>query len=372
MERREPPPDDAEDPRLGRAAPAGPDRLALPGPTAPRPGGFAFDRSRSRMAIARLLVAVLAAYLASLGIRAAVIWLADQPAYQIPFREIRLDPPPPVWYRGGSEAFLQDVRRRAHMPDRISLLRLKEDELRVALQCNPWTEAVGTITYRPLGVTVQMDYHRPAALVEASSGHKYLLDRSATILPQDDLDVDVEVLVKQLGLMRITGDHLADPQDPQPGLRWESRAGVADLDPGNARIGAAARLAAFLVEKMRSIDLARAPGLHIESINPMDPHGRGLFLYNADKTIIILWGDAPSMVDSVDLEAEEKWAKLLEWSRSGKDLLLPTGDYWVVGSGGVYHQRISEQERAAYKQNAARIRRPKIDGSAIPAKDSGH
>jgi hypothetical protein len=315
-----------------------------------------------------LVVGILAAYLGSLGIRFAVAWLGAQSAYQIPFRDIRLDPPPPTWYRGGTEAFLQDVRRRKGMPETVSLLRLEEDQLRVAFKCCPWTEDVGTITYRPLGVTVQLDYHRPAALVEASSGRKYLvasLDGSAIILPQDDLAVDVETLVKQLDLVRINGDHLADPHDPQPGLPWKPRAGLADLHPGNSRIGDAARLAAFLVKKMGTLDLAREPHLHFQYVNPMDPKGRGLFLYNIEGTII-LWGAAPGREDLSGLDAEEKWSILAGWSRSGNVRSLPPGDYWAIQSGGLIHQKLTDEERAAW------LRRPKVDGSAIPAKDSGH
>src|SRR5690348_18368455 len=117
MEHREPPSVDAEDPRIRRAAPIGPERLALPPPDAPGSRRPRIDRARSAVAVVVLSLALLGSYLGILAIRAAVAWLGEQPAYQIPFREIQLDPPPPPWYRGGREAFLEHVRHRARMPE---------------------------------------------------------------------------------------------------------------------------------------------------------------------------------------------------------------------------------------------------------------
>src|SRR5262249_12705146 len=158
---------------------------------------------------------------------------------------------------------------------------------------------------------------RPVALVETSTTKStYLLNRKAILLPLRDVDLDE--LRRDHGLITIKGDDLADPLDPQDGLAWRLRAGIGDLAPGDDQIPAAAMLADFLLEKMRSIDRVKNPALDIRYINPIDRPGRGLrglFLWNAESTYI-LWGRAPGEDSAERLTAEEKWAKLCEWSRS--------------------------------------------------------
>ena len=170
------------------------------------------------------------------------------------------------------------------------------------------------VAYPPLGLTVQLAYRRPVALVETTTGEKYLVDGSGVILPQDDLDTDVATFVKQHGLIGIKGDGILRPARSEAGRRWKSMAGVHDAAPVNSRIPAAARLAGFLLEKARTIDKERQPEPEYPLINPMDPKGRGLFLKNAESTYI-LWGDAPGEENPGNPTAEEKWERLREWSK---------------------------------------------------------
>lgn len=363
MEHREPPPDGKEDSRIRSVAPAASDRHARPILSLPRPGQPFLTRPRARLGFALIVGVLIASYLAYLGARSARSWLSDQPAYQLPFRSIVLDPPPPSWYRGGAPGFLEDVRERASMPESIPLLQLKEAELQRAFQRSPWTEEVRTVIYPPLGATVRLAYRRPVALVETSKARRiYLVDREAVILPIDEVDLDE--LRCDRGLITIKGDDLAEPLDARPGLPWRPRAGLADLAPGNELIPAAARLADFLLEKLASIDRKANPALDIRYINPIDRGGRGLFLWNVEETYI-LWGKAPGEEGSDDLAAEEKWEKLCEWSRSTVDRRVPLGDYWKIGPAGVYHQQIEE------KGNSARRALPRRDGSTIPARGLG-
>lgn len=358
MEHREPPPAGAEGSRTRTVAPAHSGRPAGPVLGLPRPEPVAKGGRRPRLWLAILVGGLLGCYVAYLTARAARTWLGDQPAYQLPFRSIVLDPPPPSWYRGGSEAFLEDLRRRAGVPETISLLRLKPEELRRDFEQSPWTKKVEKITYRPLGVAVRLDYLRPVALVETASKKTYLVDRSAILLPLED--VDLNQLRPGRDLITIKSDGLEDPQDPRVGLPWKPRAGLADLAPGNDRIPAAAKLAEFLIEKKRSIDRASNPALDITYINPIDY--RGLFLWNAESHYI-LWGQAPGEEGSEGLDAEGKWEKLLDWNRSTPRRALPEGDFWKITPEGVIHRE--------YDSQAASAGRPRRDRATIPAKASG-
>ena len=369
MEHREPPPEDAEDPRIRRAAPSGPDRLALPAPDSPPTGRPAIDPARSTLAVAILAVALLGSYLGILAIRAAVAWLGDQPAYQLPFRDIQVDPPPPPWYRGGREAFLEDVRRRAKMPERFPLLGMTPDELKRVFKCSPWAEEVRGIVYRPLGVTVRLAYRRPVALVEIPPNEKYLIDESAVILPRDVVDEDIERFAKQHLMIKIKGKGLASPLLSEPGIEWKPRPGITDLAPGNGRIKSAAKLAGFLREKLRSLDRTTSPALNFLYINPMDDETeceRGLFLWNDDEQIYVLWGDAPGEEKDKELSAEEKWARICAWGQSAKRRTLPDGYFWKIDRSGLVPDGAHRRPPASAKSGRA----PQ-DRQAILTKDPG-
>ena len=159
-------------------------------------------------------------------------WLGEQPAYQVPFASIVLDPPPPGWYRGGSAGFLEDVRRRARMPETVAVLGLEPEELKHVFERSPWTEEVIRISYPPRGVNVALKYRVPVAIVVTDDLKKYVVNSSAVILAGDEKEVDLEPLEKERGLLRITGQGLVEPSYSEPGVAWQPRAGVTDLAPG--------------------------------------------------------------------------------------------------------------------------------------------
>jgi hypothetical protein len=363
MEHREPPRIVAEDPRTHPAAPDVHGRLAPTPLSLPRPGRTALDRVRLRLVV-RIALGLLGSYLVYRAGVAAVEWLGDQPAYEVPFRSIVLDPPPPPWYRGGSAEFLESVRRRARMPEKVPVLKLKPDELKQIFARSPWTEEVVRIGYPPRGVSIALRYRRPVAVVVTADLKKYLVDGSAVILPPEELDVDLDRFAKEQGLARIRGKGLIEPAITEPGIPWQPRAGVTDLAPGNDLIPSAARLASFLVDKTRAIRRAGEQTLDITDINPMDRAGRGLFIWDAESTCI-LWGQPPGEEEPASLTAEEKWAKLREWSRKEKARRIPEFDYWEIKAGGVEHIQ------GTPAPDSARVEKPARDGSAIRAKAAG-
>jgi hypothetical protein len=361
MEHRDPPRYSVEDARTGADAHGVQGRLESPRMALPRPLRLRFDRGRMlRFAIwlsAGLIGAVLI-YRAGVG---TVTWLGDQPAYQIPFRSIVLDPPPPAWYRGGSAQFLENLRQQAGMPETIPLLKFETNELQDVFKLSPWTQEVLKVTYRPLGLSIRLNYHRPVAIVETSSHQEYLVDRSAIILPLEE--VDRERLEQECGLIRIKGDGLLDPLDPQPGIVWKPKAGLNDIADGNHHIADAAELARFVAEKSSSLDKAGNPALNIRYINPMDKDldYRGQFLWNAESTYI-LWGEAPGKEGPRSLGAEKKWEKLIVWSRTEKNRSIPNGDYWEITADGVNHVHPVRP-----MSESARTTRPVRDRSTIRA-----
>ncbi len=330
------------------------------------PGRVGIDRTRAAVAISiAILVTVYLAYRAQ---RAARAWLADQADYQLDFRAVELDPPPPSWFRGGSNGFVEDVARRSGMPERIALLKLRDDELTHAFEHSPWTEEVIRVSYRPLGATVSLRYRRPVALVEISTRERYLVDESAVILPADDVAPNLDDFARQELLITIKGEGLAPPRDPKPGIPWKPLAGVPEVAPGNGQIAAAAELASFLQGKLRHVDRVRHPALNFVSVNPMDDdhNYRGLFLWNPTEKIYVLWGPAPGQEKPPSLSAEEKWRRICDWGEVETPRTLPDGRFWrIVGSG------LIEDGKPRPPKAARRIEQRRRDAGTILTKGSG-
>jgi hypothetical protein len=368
MEHREPSRTIAEDPASRFAAPSSPRRLEAPRPESPPPRRIPIARTRAGIAAAIVVGVLVGLYLGYRALCAARKWLADQPAYQLDFGAIELDPPPPPWYRGGTRRFVEEVRRLARMPRKVPLLALRKDELEHAFEHSPWTEDVVKVTYPPLGVTVHLVYHQPVALVEISPRERYLIDESATILPAEDVDRDLDEFASQEALITIKGAGLAAPRNPQPGLLWKCRAGMSEVAPGNGQIPAAAKLARFLVTKLRSIDRVSNPALDFSYINPMDHPDdyRGLFLWNEQDKTYVLWGEAPGAEIPGGLDAEEKWKRIYDWSRTEKRRTLPDGHYWRIVGPGLIEAGADRRPPAS-----GRVAPPRRDHGAILTKDPG-
>jgi hypothetical protein len=364
MEHREPPRTIAEDRASRSAAESAPRQLEAPRPGLPGPARLQIDRTWAVIAVSVFIGAVVGLYLAYRAVNGARTWLAEQPAYQLAFTEIELDPPPPAWYRGGAARFLEEVRRLSGMPERIPVLNVRQAELAHAFEQSPWTEDVLKVAYRPFGVTIHLAYRRPVALVVVSPIEQYLVDESAVVLPNEDVD---RKFAKREPLITIKGEGLAAPRDPRPGLEWKPAAGTSELAPGNEQIRAAANLAGFLTTKLQTIDRDGNHALNFLCINPMDkdqPY-RGLFLWNPDEMVYVLWGHDPVLEDPSRASAEEKWAKICVWSRTEKRRRLADGYYWEIRGTGLVAQGGPRPPASAQGI------RPPRDVGAILTKDPG-
>ncbi len=279
--------------------------------------------------VSAIIAGLIGAYfLASLALRAANVWLIAQPSYQIPFEEIELVNPVPDWYVGGQKSFLEDVRKRAGASRSLPVLGTNRDQITAMFTQSPWVEDVIRVSFPPQALRVELRYRVPVAHVNVIDDKSYLLDRSATILPWND--VNLRSLGESGRLIRIYDKVLTPPLNPQSGVIWRPKAGMADIAPGNLRIPSAAKLAEFLVKNMRAVGSSLSPALEIRRIDP-----KHLFILNGEGTWI-LWGDAPGEEAPGRLTAEEKWTFLRCWSAQTTEHRLPTNEeYWLFSKTGL-------------------------------------
>ena len=229
---------------------------------------FDFVRAERRLDSPRLALAVLLAttavavvgYLLTQLSLSAVDWLHRQPQYQLKFVDIRLEPPPPPWFRGGTDAFLKQVRANAREAESLPILELPKggidkDQIAIDFKKFHWVEAVSRVEYPPHSITVHLDYRVPVALIHVSPSSRTYLDREGCLLPVEDVDLD------RLGpLIRLTGSGLEQASvDNRPGLPWRSSAAGADAHRLEEGVRDASALAGFFLRRNERRKLPRLP-----------------------------------------------------------------------------------------------------------------
>lgn len=286
-----------------------------------RPAGR-IDARRVAAALLLLLSIVLAfVYVGGRLLNGAVDWLHRQPRYQLPFNQIQLVPPPPSCFRGGAPAFLERARSNADESEVLPLLDLAPDRVELVFKRFPWVERVDSIERPPGGLVVHLAYNEPVAKILFPAGEQFALDRQARILPPEDLDVDCAE-----GLIRINGLGIVPPSTPRAGLVWKTdSADSAEVDRGVAQ---AARLAGFLLDPDRRGLAENTPALRVLVIATTESNGRGLFVQNAEGTMI-LWGGAPGEERPGEPTAAEKWRLLVAKAKSDGLRRGDRGDYWA-------------------------------------------
>lgn len=277
------------------------------------------DKTRIIAAGFAFLVAVgLLGYLGLQGGRGAIDWLRGQPEFQIEFRNIQLQEPPPDWFRGGPDSFLEQVRKAAGESELLSVLQLPKNQIKRDFLASAWVDEVPRVEYPPGGIRVSVVYKVPVAVIALPGGDQVVLDRNGHILPADD------IVTEKLGpLVKIPGTGLLPSPENRPGMPWKSSA----TDEVGARlergVKGAAQLAGFLLAPDRLRDASSVP---IRSLAIIASDHRGLWVQKA-KDIYILWGEPPKENDS-DAETQEKWDALKRWSKDSISRALPKGDYW--------------------------------------------
>lgn len=290
-----------------------------------------------RLALPRVIMAAVAALLGLallgsgvwyLGSRAAG-WVERHEDYSVPFKEIRLDPPPPPWYRGGAPAFLDHVKQAAMIKtDRVPILDGDLARLKRAFLNSPWVRSVVRVrsTY-PRQLVVTLVYREPVAVALLADKPELLIDDEAVILPTENVDRDV------LGpLVRV--HYLDPPHEPRPGVAWQT------YDEAKKRVRedqiamAAARLSSFL----RSPDAARVEGLP-PPVDALLVSQQEVYIQFKPRTRF-RWGKPPGSEAPDEPTAVEKWQIVRQWFRDHPGGIDPS-DYLVLSKKKIEIRRQS-------------------------------
>ena len=228
-------------------------------------------------------------------------YVREQVDYKVSFDSISLTPSPPSFLRGAKEVFLERVRLAGRLPREFSILEIDLAELRTAFQRDPWVRAVGQLrkvrTHGKAGIVVPLTYREPVAVALFEHAPDQPLDSEGVLLKPLDLD-----LARAGPLVVLHG--FDPPTRPQFGMRWnrgDSRTGESLVDP---EVVAAARLAGFLHDKLRSTltQNASLPQFYIHQ-------KQGLWVQVGPHDLFWWSGTEPAN-DPSGLADEEKWELL--------------------------------------------------------------
>jgi hypothetical protein len=323
MDRLEPPRIGKADSSVEEGARARFHRFSLRPNDLGRGGNVSAGRPNRLIVVVGVVLLAGLIYLGNQAVVAVVRWLHGQSQYQVPFDQIELIDPPPAWYRGGSKAFREHVRRSAGAGELVPMLDITPDRLEIAFKNAAWVEEVVKVAYVPGRITVQLKYAEPVAWVKLPESGQQLVDARGVLLDADDVD---PVLLGPL--IRITGGaELRAPADARAGVIWKSRVGPEEPEQVDESIVAAARLAGFITRQRRASAGANAPALKIIEVMVKYFKRHGLFMVNGERTVI-WWRHPLGAEPPGEPDAEEKWAMLREWQRTTTARALPDQDYW--------------------------------------------
>ncbi len=295
--------------------------------------------SPARLGIAALVSAgllVLLVLLFSNGLESARAWLHRQPQYRVPFRAIRLDPPPPPWLRGGAPVFLDRIREAASRDsDSFSVLELSPRELKRIFGLDCWVEKVVRVEVSyPNQVEVRLAYRTPVAVPRFSPSLGFLLDRQGSILPAKD--VDQEVLEPLIPI-----DGLDPPVDPHAGEVWKT----GDAARGQLHEDGRAVKAAILADFLRAArhDATHSTGTpQILCIFAMKEEE---FFVKCGEDIWVHWNHAPGDEEPGHATAKTKWSLLGEWFQKHEARALPRGHFLDFSKNEIV-ERVGRNDRA--------------------------
>ena len=255
------------------------------------------------MAFFTLLTSLACAFwLIKLG-QAYVVSQAD---YQLFFREIKIDPPLPRWYRGGTEAFLARVEAQSNLPDSFSSLDLDLGEVRKAFEHNPLVKRVVSIDRQyPKRIRVVLEYHLPVAIAKLAEHPDYLVDREANILPRDVINLDMAGPLIEL-------HDFSPPYDPRDGHRWYQLDPKEKTPVPSPAIAEAAQLAAFLRERI--METGPLPGAFYVYIHRNKKSEAGFFV-QVGSNLMFRWENRYSGNESAIPNDDVRWAMLLAWAK---------------------------------------------------------
>jgi hypothetical protein len=268
----------------------------VPPPAARRP-------ALARLGIAALGGAVALALVVAVGahaLRAVVAWLHGQPSYQLDFRDITLDPPPPSCYRWGARGFLDRVRAASREPETLPVLDLDLGHLARQFTHYGWVKKVeGASLEHPKRVTVRLVYREPVARLQGC--WDFALDQDGVVLAGSDIDWEAAGPLVGISLLN-------PPEDPKPGLVCRPGPSPDVLEPAVA-CASASRLAGFLKPALAR-DLREIPEPSFVAIVPSQ---RASLYVQFSEALMFHWGRLPGEEPPGEPPAEAKWTMLRDW-----------------------------------------------------------
>jgi hypothetical protein len=233
--------------------------------------------------------------------------LDDRPEYQLPFRDVRLIPPPTPPLPAD---FLDQVRHRAGLPEGLPLLDPELPErLAAAFAEHPWVERVNEVRNQsPAMVTVTLQYRRPVALVAVPEG-VYAVDSQGILLPPQDFSAeDAQDYLVIRGITSVPHGAAGKP--------W-----------GDPAVAAAAALADFLGDRWKELQLTAiiAPRLTSAQVKPQDL----LLELETQGGSRIQWGRMPGSTYPGELEATQKVGRLDKYLQEFGSYHAPQGPYAI-------------------------------------------
>ncbi len=259
-----------------------------------------------------LSLLALLAWAGTRGVRALTHWVAEQPENWIDFAEIRLIPEPPPWVLSKSVGFLEAVRTKAKLPERVPILEVNLEELTKIFSLNPLVERVTKIEVTRRRLSVSLIFRQPVAVVEVAGQAWVVIDQDGTILPTEDID-----WVEKKPRPRVRG--IADPlpiifdvpapTSLAPGLPYKTSNSESLGRDADTEVLKAARLAKYLQGQVKTTPLGR-PCPNFERIAPSHKED-GLLLLDT-RNNWVYWGSTPGAGPPQGVVASEKWRMLLD------------------------------------------------------------
>jgi hypothetical protein len=262
------------------------------------------------LAVATLWLGVLGARRGAVAVRA---WLHAQPAYQVRFDAIALDPPPPDWLRPGANGLLEGVRKGAGRPETLALLDLDLDALAQDFRReSPWVRAVrGIDRAYPDRLVVALEYRRPVALLRLGK-RRIVLDADGVVLPEEAVDL---ARAGPLVLLALAGTAEAGaPLDARPGR-------VLGLAPAGAPPAEPARVPAALAGLLRKRGAVAASGTKAPAgdggpaVAAIQTDAQGRLWVELAGGSLVHWGRADGTREPGDPDDSQKLDALAAWLR---------------------------------------------------------
>lgn len=229
-------------------------------------------------------------------------WLEHQPAYQLSFSDIQLDPPPPPWYLGDRSVFLDRVHQAAGLKaESFPVLEIAPQELKRVFGLYCWVEQAKVEKRYPNHVTVKLEYRKPVATADNLQG--FLLDRNGVLLNANEVEraaLPAPILIRNLGT----------PYNPRAGENWKTGDPAKGPLETDLRVVNACQLSAFLQTARAAAKSASAE---------RDPAFLAIYvrkdggLWVLWEKAWIQWGSALGEERVGEPAPDAKWAAVRDW-----------------------------------------------------------